>query len=303
MRTRAKRKISLDKNRYGYIFVAPFVIGFILFILIPVVQSLIFSFNEIRLVKYGYTLEPQGLLFYKRALLIDANVRKLIVQALAGLTDLPVILVFSFFAALLLNNRFKGRNAAKAIFFLPVIVSTGLIVVLDNSNSSLNMMMSRNTLEAADSVAVSLTATRIVEFFFTASMPQWVVQFIGGAIDRIYDIIIASGLQIIIFLSGLNTIPPSIYESSNIEGATAWENFWKITLPMMGPYILVNTMYTIIDSFTNLSNPVISTIRAYFASFSEFSFASAIAWIYFGVIFLILAIIYPLLSRRVFYYE
>lgn len=301
---RPKPLLVARRNRYGYLFVAPFLIGAALFILLPIAQSILFSLSDLKLTFTGYELAFAGLKSYRRALLVDADIRRLIVNALIQtFTELPVILAFSFFAALLLKNPFPGRGLARSIFFLPVIMVSGVIASIDTANLTLATMMNRNTADLVNGVAASFSANRMILSLFNEAIPAVVLNFLGMAVDRIYDIIMASGLQIVIFIAGLNTIPPSVFEASSIEGATAWENFWKVTFPMMGPYLLLNTVYTIIDSFLNLKNPLILRIQNYLMSFSEFSFGSAISWIYFGIILLVVGVLLAIVSRRVFYHE
>jgi ABC-type sugar transport system permease subunit len=299
-----KQRLVANRNRYGYVFVAPFIIGFVLFVLIPIIQSMIFSMSDITVTMTGYKLDFVGLTSYKRALFVDANIRRLIVNALIQtFSELPVILAFSFFAALLLKDKFRGRNIIRAIFFLPVIMASGVIISMDSNNTTLMAMMNRNTADLVNGVAPSLSANKLILSIFSSAIPPSVLGFLGRAIDGIYDVIMSSGLQIIIFIGGLNTIPSSIFEASNMEGASAWENFWKITFPMMGPYMLLNAIYTVIDSFTNVQNALIITIQNYLLSFSEFSFASAIFWIYFAIIFLVVGLLLKIISKRVFYYD
>lgn len=299
-----KQRLVANRNRYGYVFVAPFIIGFLLFVLLPIIQSLIFSVSNINVTMDGYKLDFAGLGSYKRALLVDANIRRLVANALIQtFSELPVILAFSFFAALLLKDKFRGRNIIRAIFFLPVIMASGVIISMDSGNATLNAMMHRNTADLVNGVAASVSANKLILSVFSSAIPPTVLDFLGRAIDGIYDIIMSSGLQIIIFIGGLNTIPSSIFEASNMEGASAWENFWKITFPMMGPYLLLNTIYTVIDSFTNVKNALIITIQNYLLSFSEFSFASAIFWIYFAFIFIAVGLLLKIISKRVFYYD
>jgi len=311
MKSKNKNKISKignsrlikNRNRAGYVFVAPFLIGFFFFLLLPIIQSFIFSLNDIRLHSSGYDLVWRGFQNYNRALFIDVRFRKLIIDSLIKtVTNTTVVLPFSFFSALILSHKFKGRTLARSIFFLPVIISTGVMATIDG-NAVISMMMERATSSGLGGVQTAISAQAFVTNIFSDSLPMWLVNFIARATEGIYDIVIMSGLQIIIFLGGLNTISPSLYEASNIEGATAWVNFWKITFPMATPYILVNTIYTIIDSFTNIKNPLINQIRNYLTSFRELSFGSAISWLYFGVIFIILGLVFAFLSRRVFYYE
>lgn len=300
---RRRSDLMTRRNRTGYVFIAPFLMGFAAFMLIPLIQSFIFSFNDIKIVENGYTLVPKGLYNYQYILTIDTDFRQRIVNSfIMTLRDTIVVVPFSFFSALILSKEFHGRTFARAIFFLPVIVSTGVLATMD-SNSVISMMMDRDTASAANSMQQTFSASGLITTLFADSLPTEMVDFISTATAGIYDIIIKSGLQIIIFIGGLNTISPSLFESSNIEGATAWVNFWKITFPMCGPYILLNVVYTIIDSFTNLSNPLIARIRSDLMGLKNFGVASSAAWVYFIAIFAVLGIVFAVLQRRVFYHE
>jgi ABC-type sugar transport system permease subunit len=219
------------------------------------------------------------------------------------LVDMPFILVFSLFSAILLGQNFRGRTLARVLFFLPVIISTGVIATMESSNIVYAMMMGRSVASASDGMKEKLSAMQFVLNLLGSNLPGFLTTFLSAVIARLYDIITASGLQILIFLSGLHTISPALYEASNIEGATAWVNFWKITFPMLGPYILLNLIYTIIDSLTNMRNQVVSLIRGYVVSFSDFGYGLAISWIYFGIILLLLGLVTLIVGRRVFYHE
>ena len=293
---RRRSDLMTRRNRTGYVFIAPFLVGFAAFMLIPLIQSFIFSFNDIKIVENGYTLVPKGLYNYQYILTIDTDFRQRIVNSfIMTLRDTIVVVPFSFFSALILSKEFHGRTFARAIFFLPVIVSTGVLATMD-SNSVISMMMDRDTASAANSMQQTFSASGLITTLFADSLPTEMVDFISTATAGIYDIII-------IFIGGLNTISPSLFESSNIEGATAWVNFWKITFPMCGPYILLNVVYTIIDSFTNLSNPLIARIRSDLMGLKNFGVASSAAWVYFIAIFAVLGIVFAVLQRRVFYHE
>ncbi len=297
-------KLTAHKNRVGYFYVMPFLVGFALFMLLPIVQSVVFSVNEVKLQSGGYTLTPVGLYNYVKAFTIDPEYRVILFGSLSKmLIDLPFILVFSLFSAILLSQQFRGRTLARVLFFLPVIVSTGVIATMESTNIVFTMMMDRSVAAASDGLKERTSAMAFVLNLLGSNLPGVLTAFLSDVISRLYDIITASGLQILIFLSGLYTISPALYEASNMEGATAWENFWKITFPMLGPYILLNLVYTIIDSLTNMRNQVVSLIRGYVVSFSDFGYGLAISWIYFLILLLLLALVLSTVGRRVFYHE
>jgi len=300
----SKRKLFRRQNRVGYLFILPFLFGFVAFLLVPIAQSIVFTFNELQIVATGYELTPRGWRFYERALFVDTRFRVMIVDSLLRtITDVPVIIAFSLFIAVLLNQRFRGRTLARAVFFLPVIISTGYMAIADQGNPILSLLQNRNPLEAADKIRESVTSYKLVMALLGDSLPLWMTDFAVQAAGRIGEIVTRSGLQIIIFLGALNTIHPSLYEASSMEGATPWENFWKITFPMVGPYILVNVVYTIIDSFTNMSSQVMRTVQGYIVYMTDFSFGLTLAWLYFILLFLILALVFFVMSKRVFYYD
>lgn len=297
-----RRGLDLTRKRaaMGYLFVLPFIIGLITFFLVPLVQSFIFSLNKLEVAEGGYNLIPMGFENYNRALRVHASyVRDLWESVRYMIANVPLIIIFSFFAANLLNQKFKGRSLARAIFFLPVIVTSGVMLVVDSGDllqSSLGMTQTDGTEGAFRAVELArlLLQTRLSERF---------IDYIIGAVDAIYDIVSASGVQILVFLAGLQSISPSLFEASNIEGATGWENFWKITFPMVSPLILVNTVYTIIDLLTNSSNTVMELIRDTAFASQDYGMSSAMAWIYFAAILLIVGLVMWIVSKLVFYYD
>lgn len=297
-----RRGLNLTRKRaaMGYLFVLPFIIGLITFFLVPLVQSFIFSLNKLEVAEGGYRLIPMGFQNYNRALRVHASyVRDLWESVQYMIANVPLIIIFSFFAANLLNQKFKGRSLARAIFFLPVIVTSGVMLVVDSGDllqSSLGMTQTDGTEGAFRAVELArlLLQTRLSERF---------IDYIIGAVDAIYDIVSASGVQILVFLAGLQSISPSLFEASNIEGATGWENFWKITFPMVSPLILVNTVYTIIDLLTNSSNTVMELIRDTAFASQDYGMSSAMAWIYFAAILLIVGLVMWIVSKLVFYYD
>ena len=296
-----RHDLMARRDRLGYAFIAPFLIGFLFLIAIPIVQSVIFSFHDIQIVESGYTLVPKGLENYRYILLVNTAFRAKMVESFQmTVRDTLIVVPFSFFAALILHKPFHGRTLARAIFFLPVVVSSGVFAVMD-ANTVINMVLSRDPAVSTGSLEATESALAFVNTLFAGSLPAEITQFVAAATGNISGIVAKSGIQIILFLGGLNTISPSIYESSNIEGAPAWVNFWKITFPMSGPYILLNVVYTVIDSFTNINNPLIKSIWNDLTGLKNFGVASASAWLYFILIFAVLGVTFALISRKVFY--
>ncbi len=287
------------ENVYGYIFILPFILGFLLFVLAPVIQSVILSINEVTITQTGFETNYIGFENYYFALRVHADFFRQLVEVM-GVMLLNVfwILVFSFFAALLLNQKFKGRLIFRVIFFLPVVLASGVILQLEVQDYMMGVIGGevQETYSFIDFQALSTFLTYL-------QVPEKFMEYIALAVDGISSIINASGIQILIFLAGLQSISPSLYEASEVEGATAWENFWLITLPMVSPLILTNIIYTIIDFFTSTSNTLIQLIRNTTFQGAGFGVSAAMSWIYFGAICLILGIVYLIFNRLVFYHD
>lgn len=302
-----KRRFTLEQRKMvsGYMFIMPFLIGLVVFFIFPLVQSIIFSFNNLEVTSTGYKLSYVGLANFRKAFFVDPQFRQVLVSSITQMiTNVPLIVIFSFFAATLLNQEFKGRAFARAVFFLPVILTSGVIVAIENSDMLLNMARSSFEKEAVSGAASSVVqALELRRLLLQARMNPTFIGYITGAIDNIYNVITASGVQILVFLAGLQTISPSLYEAAIVEGATGWEKFWKITFPMVSPLILVNVVYSIIDSFTRPTNRVMQMIMDSAFRQTAYGYSSAIAWIYFITIMLILGAAVSIISKGVFYQE
>ena len=284
----------------GYIFISPFIIGFLVFMVKPLCQSLYMSFCDVKIAAgvinpVWYKIEQ-----YKFALTVDPNFNRLLVEEFTRmLTNSLAIMVFSFFVALILNQEFKGRALVRAIFFLPVILSSGVILGLE-TNNSLMAQLQVNIKEAASGISITETVETILR---TAGVGVRAFEEVFKLIDGIYDVAIASGIQIIIFLSGLQTISASMYEAADIEGCTAWESLWKITFPMISSMFLVNWVYTIIDFCMRSDNQVIDRINTVMITEINYGLASAMSWIYFAIVMAFVGITSLLISKGVYYYE
>ncbi|MCM1188945.1 MAG: sugar ABC transporter permease [bacterium] len=301
-----KRRLTLQGKEAvaGYLFAIPFLIGFFGLFLPMVLKSVQFSFSNMTVGTSGYVLSRaanNGLEHYIRALTIDPDFNRKLLEAVKDMAvNVPLIIIFSFFAANLLNQKFRGRGIARSVFFLPVILTSGIVLGIESSDLLQTTLGPEGMLSADDANTVFNVAGFLLNY---TNLPSGIVMYLSQAVLGIYDIVISSGVQILIFLAGLQGISPSLYEASNMEGATAWENFWKITFPMISPLILVNSIYTIIDSFTSANNELMEVIKKTIFSEVKYGYGSAMSWIYFLVIGVIICIVGGIIGKRVFYMD
>ena len=305
-----KRKIaSLDKrkSRVGWYFVLPFLIGFVLIYLPVIFDSVKLSFFKINILQGGgYSLTPVGFENYAYALLEDPEFVQVLVSGMKELAfDIPAIIIFSLFMAVLLNQKMVGRAAFRAIFFIPVILSTGIMGSIEAQNILGSYMDSANGIDDGSGSSAAneiVSAVDIERLFANMKVGTELMEMAVGWINNIYDIVNRSGVQMLIFLSALQSISPAIYEACRIDGATAWETFWKITFPMISPMILVNGVYTIVDAFTTQSNSVMSFIKSVKSSAADGDVvASAMSWMYFLIVIAIVSLVALIFSSYVFY--
>ena len=304
---RRKKIASLDrrKARAGWFFVLPFLIGFALIYLPMVWQSLQISFSKIMIggASGTYELVPVGFLNYNEAITVDPSFTQILwEQGLPSLAiDIPAILIFSLFMAIMLNTKMVGRAVFRSIFFIPVILSTGIMESISAMDVLTDYMENGEGIDDGSGKTQDqlVSSDDLAVLFANMQVGSELVKIITDLVNDIFDIVNRSGVQMLIFLAALQSISPAIYESCKIDGATSWETFWKITLPMISPMILVNGIYTIIDSFTTESNPVMVYVQSVYGEYQERS--TAMAWIYFAIVGLIVALIAALMSGLVFY--
>ncbi len=310
VRTYINQTMQTRNARTGYFFILPFIFGFLVFMCKPMVQSFIMSFNDVTLIPgQGYAQKFVGIDNYRQALLVDPDFTKFLLVADDGtLGEIPQMiintiatLVLSFVVAVILNQEFKGRVLCRAIFFLPVILSSGVLPGIEHENEMYDMMVAmQESIDGSAGVNISATLESLLSVSGVASE---IFDIIFTMIDSIYDIVMASGIQIIVFLSGLQSISPSLYEAADVEGCSAWESFWKITFPMVSPLLLVNCIYTIIDFFMKNDNKVMELI--YDVTYQDFKFgiSSAMSWIYFAIALAFIGISSFIISKAVKSYE
>lgn len=299
-RQRKLRGLERRKVISGYMFTLPFTLGFLIFMIRPLFQSLYMSFSNVDVSAGGFKIIFAGLENYKRAFTIDIEFNRLLTEEILRMCiNTPAIIVFSFFSALVLNQKFKGRGFVRAIFFLPVILSSGVILGVEYNNSLLAGMQE---MIAKSDTGTSITGA-IQDILVTSGVGTRAFRIVFDIVDGIYDVAVSSGIQIIIFLSGLQTIPSSMYEAADIEGCTAWEKLWKITFPMISPLFLVNWVYTIVDFCMRSDNQVMEKIREEMVVQINYGFSSAMAWVYFLIVILIIVITSFIISKGVYYYD
>ncbi|MCL2360810.1 MAG: sugar ABC transporter permease [Defluviitaleaceae bacterium] len=302
---KSKRRRLTLRNREvlaGFLFILPWLVGVTVFFLFNIVQAVIYSFNTVdfNLGGIGFTLTPQGFSNLRFALLEHGSFNRELVTSLTDmLVNVPLIIFFSLFIAVCLNRKFMGRGVVRAIFFLPVIMATSAI---DGSLDAVMRMMMGGASSIPPEIAgqqagfhPGAIAFMLVDF----GVPVIFIGYILDALARLYEIIRATGVQILIFLAALQAIPTSMYEVAQIEGATAYETFWKITFPLVSPLILTNVIYTIVDTFAESS--VVETAFNTAFIHQNFGLSAAMSLISSVIACLALLLVGWLISKKVFY--
>lgn len=272
----------------GFLFILPGLLGLALFVAYPFIQSLWFALNEVKLAGSGLRITFIGLQNFKDAFLVDVKFIPFLIEVTSKLlVQLPVVITFSLILALLLNQKLPGTGLFRAMYFLPVVFASGAVLqeLMQQGAANLPILDSSNLYD-------------LLSVWLTPEFADAVMRLIGEVVRSLWG----SGVQIVIFLAGLQSIPPALYEAGQVDGATSWEMFWKITLPTLSPIILLNVIYTIVDGFTDVFNPILGYIRSVaFAGQFKLGYAAALGWIYFVFIFLILMLTLRISRRHVFY--
>lgn len=287
------------KGLYGYGFIALWFVGTIYFFIMPVIKSLIYSFNTTQ-PKQGYMqLEFVGFQNYISAFRKDPSYSKNLMELLSTTAlKTPLIIIFSIFIAVILNQKFRGRTLARAVFFLPVIIATGPVYDVINGNMSTGGYAGGSeqfsTMFEADLVDQLLT------FLGIYNISDSLTSIITTLTADIFNMVWNAGIQILLFLSALQNIPHSAKEAAQMEGATAWEYFWKITVPYISPMIIAALVYTVVDSFVDPSNAVMQQVLTKAANW-EHGYSAAMGWAYFAIVGTVLAIVVVIVNKFVYY--
>ena len=290
----------------GWLFILPWVIGFALFYVRSLYQTVQFSLSELNVLPAGgYELDFVGLGNYITAFTGHGTFKQTLTTSLMNMVvDVPLIIFFSLFVAMLLNRKMKCRGLVRAIFFLPVLMNSEAISgTLQFAAQMMAGGLSGTSAEMAEAASSgsAVNMAYFIALFGEIALPTTVLDYVVGAVSRISDIIQASGVQIVLFIAALQSITPSMYEVAKIEGATGYETFWKVTFPMVMPHIITNTIYTIVDAFSQ--SEVVNL--AYTTAFTEgnYGLSSAFSVISTVITCTMLALVVYFMSKKTFYYN
>ncbi len=301
-----RRRVSLEsrQRKWGYIFTFPIIIGLFAIFIPMMVRSFWFSVSELTITKEGVQTALIGFENYHKALFEDENFNRDVITSLGNMAiNVPIIIIFSFFMSNVLNQKFIGRTAVRVVFFLPVIISTGVIYAAESADLMLNMYQSGDKLALGGLDTGGFGYQDFVMMLSSSGLDMTFVNIVVGAIDRLYDIITSSGIQLLIFLAGLQSVPNSLFEAAKVEGATQWEIFWKITFPYISPLIIVNLVYTIVDTFLTFKNSVILNINNILKNMSQYSWGLSQAWIYMLVVGVCLVVVAFIVNKFIVYQD
>ncbi|WP_054023969.1 carbohydrate ABC transporter permease [Bacillus sp. FJAT-28004] len=273
------------KAMMGLAFVSPWIVGFFVFTLYPMLYSLFLSFHQVKITPVGVKTKYIGFDNFNYAFFSDpVFVEKILNYLMEMMLNVPIIIVFSLIIALLINQKIKFRGMFRTIFFLPVIITSGPVIneLLSQGASSIPNIEQYGMFTMIENSLSPIIAEPILYLFKQIIMVLWF-----------------SGVQILIFLAGLQKVDRSMYEAARIDGASAWESFWKVTLPVLMPLVIVNVIYTIVYVSTFALNEIIILIKNnMFSTITGFGYATAIAWVYFIIIMIVLAIWTGLLRMK-----
>ncbi|MBR6564024.1 MAG: sugar ABC transporter permease [Clostridia bacterium] len=280
MRKRKATGIERLKVRYGRMFVIPWTIGFILFFLVPLVESIAYAFSHVSLVDENM-LTFAGFEHFRYLIKDDLNfIDNLKDAVISFIYSLPIIVALSMIFALILNQKFRGRLFARAVFFLPVIIATGVVMKFVTGEAIGNGA----ALNTAMGDTQSYSGIQFDQLLINLGLPQSVTELLSDYIARVFNLVWSCGIQILLFVAGMQSIPDQLYEVSKIEGATAWEEFWFVTFPMLGNVTFLVLIYTIVDLFTAFDNPIMKQAYKLISENSLYDRSSAILWGYFVVV-------------------
>lgn len=290
-KTKKNRGILELKSRYGYLFTTHWIIGIVIFFAFPLIQSIVFSFSDIEIVGGGINVNLVGLDNYKMILFEDANYETWVTNSVTSyLYSLPIIILLSMSLALILNQKFRGRLFFRALYFLPVIISTGAVINLIFKTTGSDMS------DIGVSDAYSANMISVDDIVKLLGISGEIAGIITSTISKIFDLVWSCGIQIVLFLAGLQSVPQSFFEASRVEGATKWEEFWFITFPMLSRVTLLVTIFTMVELITSERTTLIKNVYSMMRA-GNYDETSAMVWFYFLICGAMMGLIVFLYTR------
>lgn len=280
-----KLKIETKQKLIGLAFVSPWLMGFAIFSAYPLLYSLYMSFNNVKVSGSALKMEWAGWANYDKALLRDAEVMNNLIKVLQNTAIIiPIIVVFAVIMALLLNEEFKGKSLVRAVFFLPVLLTSGNLI---------------ESLTAQGQGTVSFLKSDTINNLL-ANIGGSLGETLTMVIDSFLIILWYSGVQMLILIAGMQSVNPSVYEAATIDGAGKWESLWLITLPNLMPFILLATVYTVVDQFTAPFNKIMDFIMEHMNNVKTgYGYAGAISFLYFALILTVIGIVVLIFRKSV----
>lgn len=289
MRGKKAKSLEALHSRYGYSFVAHWAIGLIVFFFGPVIYSICYAFSDISVTEIGFDLKFVGFKNFAESLLDNPTYLDQIRDSIGSMFyTLPMTVALSLILAVLLNQKFRGRAIMRILFFLPVIIESSVILRL-LSDPSIN----------APIFNLSTDGQGIMDYgkiLSNLNLPEQITEFLTFFLSNAVSMTWGCGVQIILFLAGLQSIPDSLYEVSKIEGANKWEEFWQITVPMLRHVLSLVIIYTMISKFTAANNSIMETSMELMRAM-DYSTASAMLWFYFIIVLAVIGLVLFLYNR------
>lgn len=293
-----RAKLLQKQHRAGYLFVLPWIVGFLIFFLKPLVESFWYSFNDVTMSSDGLTSSFVGMDNYKYLLVQDSSFLTNLGTVISSmLQQVLICTVLSLFIAVVLVQKFRGRTIYRAILFLPIIMTSGVVY------SMVGSVVGSAGLSGTGN-AYMYSSSSLASLMVQGGISKDTVSMITGFVDSIFKMIPSCGVPILLYISGLQKIPESYYEAARIEGANAWDIFWRITIPKIAPVIFLNLVYVIVDATTSYGgtsggNVMMAAIQTMgFGKTMKFGMSSAMAWMYFLFTAFFLLLAYLILGRK-----
>ena len=287
-----KNGIEKRNSRNGFLFMVPWLFGVAVFFLVPMLQSIAFAFSDVKITTSGFALNLVGADNFKYALYESPKYLENLLDSLNEFAyQIPIVLILSFIIAVVLNGKFKGRTVFRSLYFIPVILANSVVMTFLGGSE---------TMEELGTVTQSAYLDGLIDFeklFLQMGIPSETTVFIFSYIDKIFDLVWKSGVQIVLFISGLQSIPEQLYEVSKVEGASKWEEFWYITVPMLGNTIVLTVVYTVIEFCVSTENKVVSQAYTMLLQQQIYGKSSAMLWLFFVIVALIIGIVYAVFDR------